>query len=195
MITVTVTGIDEIVVNLDNASRSITRAAARAMNRGILSGQTVMVKAIAADTGMRQKDVRDALVLKEANVNRLEASLAASLKRIALVDFDAKGSEPSRGKGRGVSYRLQGSRSRVATAFIATMASGHRGVFTRRGKARLGIRELFGPSLGRVFNKYREPAEQRAVEMFQKNFGHELEVETNGFFQASQGEQGVSADA
>lgn len=204
MVKITVTGIDQIVVSLDNMPRSIARASVRAMNRGMASGRTVMVRAIASDVGLKQKDVRDALVYREASLAKPEASLAASLKRIPLVDFDARGPEPSRGRGRGVSYRLQGGRSRVETAFLARTSSGHRGVFIRAGKTRksvgawsnnLPIRELYGPSLGHVFNKYRGDAQERAIEMFQKNFGHELEVETNGFITAGPGEQGAPADA
>ncbi|QKV20254.1 hypothetical protein [Oricola thermophila] len=44
---------------------------------------------------------------------------------------------------RGVYVRPRGS---YRHAFLATMASGHRGVFMRKGAARLPIRELFGPN-------------------------------------------------
>jgi hypothetical protein len=73
-----------------------------------------------------------------------------------------------------VSYRLRGSRGRIPSAFIATMASGHTGVFARKTKKRLPIQELFGPSLGRVFAKYRPQGVARVLETFQKNFDHEL---------------------
>ncbi|MER9662294.1 phage tail protein [Mesorhizobium sp. M0159] len=44
---------------------------------------------------------------------------------------------------KGVRVRLRGS---YRSAFIAGMKSGHTGVFRRQGKARLPIRELFGPN-------------------------------------------------
>lgn len=194
MVTVTVTGTDTILVSLDNVPRSILRASVRAMNRGMTSGRSVMAKAVSADLKLKQKDVRDALVLKQANITNPSASLAASLKRIPLVDFGARGPEPSRAKGRGVTYNVGRSKSLVPDAFLAVMASGHRGVFTRKGNKRLPIKELFGPSLGRVFITYKPAATARALEMFQKNFGHELEVETNGFIKAGPDEQGAPAD-
>jgi len=154
-----------------------TRATVRAMNRAITSGRTLMVQRIAADTGLRSGDIKKAMSLRNATAQRLEARLGVGLKRIPLIDFNARGPEPSRGKGRGVSYRLRGGGGRVANAFIATMKSGHRGVFARAGKARLPIRELFGPSLGHVFAKYRPEGIERAREAFVTNFKHEMGFE------------------
>lgn len=52
---------------------------------------------------------------------------------------------PVRQTKKGVSVEVnRGKRTLVKGAFIATMASGHRGVFMRKGKARLPIRELLG---------------------------------------------------
>lgn len=155
-----------------------TRALVRALNRGINSGRTFMVQKIAADMGMKSKDVRDALPMKEATATRLEARLAASLKKIPVIDLQARGPEPSRGRGRGVSYRLNGSRERIADAFIATMPTGHRGVFGRDGRKRLGIHEKRGPSIGHVFSKYQAQGIARAQEMMAKNLQHELSFES-----------------
>lgn len=52
---------------------------------------------------------------------------------------------PARQTKKGVSVEVnRGKRTLVKGAFIATMKSGHKGVFQRRGKARLPIRELRG---------------------------------------------------
>lgn len=150
------------------------KAMVRALNRGINSGRTVMVLRISKDAGLKSKDVRDALKVTPATMTRPVARLATSMKRIPLVKFGARGPEPSRGRGRGVSYRLQGSRGRIPNAFLATMKSGHRGVFVRVAKGRLPVREAFGPSLGRIFAKYRNEALGVAVEFFDRNFAHEL---------------------
>jgi hypothetical protein len=45
-----------------------------------------------------------------------------------------------------------------------------------------------------VFLKYREQAQARVIEMFQKNIGHELEVETNGFWKAGPSSPGTPDD-
>lgn len=52
---------------------------------------------------------------------------------------------PVRQIKRGVSVSVnRGKRTRVKGAFIAIMKTGHRGVFMRRGRGRLPIRELLG---------------------------------------------------
>jgi hypothetical protein len=177
----TLEGVDQIVADFKAAPEKWTRASVRAMNRAMASARTVMVRAVANDTGLKQKDVRDAIPLTEATYTRFEARIAASLKRIPLIKFNARGPEPSRGRGRGVSYRLKGSRGRLPHGFIATMPSGHRGVFERTpGKfmrtkpKRQAIHEKFGPSLGRVFKTHRPAGIARLQEAFMKNFDHEL---------------------
>lgn len=181
MFSVEMQGQKAIEIDLkDFSSVKVNRALVRALNRSIGSGRTLMVREIAGDTGLRSKDVREAMVMQEASLTRPVASLGTSLKRIALHKFRAKGPVPSRGRGRGVTYRLGGSAGRVENAFIATMKSGHTGVFRRAGKARLGIIELFGPSLGHVFKKFRPQGLARAYEVFQKNFDHELDFVKGG---------------
>lgn len=158
------------------------KAMMRSLNRGINAARTVMVSRISRDTGLRSKDVRDALKVTLATFDRPVARMATTLRRIPLIKFGARGPEPSRGKGRGVSYKLGGQgKQRVPEAFIATMKTGHRGVFARKTTDRLPIRELFGPSLGHVFAKYRPEAQGIAQEFFERNFGRELK------FQASRG--------
>lgn len=180
MPTIDVLGVAALDQDLANMPAQVQRGIKNALNRGIKSGRTVMTREISNNIGLKQKDVRDELTLREANVGDLEASLKAPLKRIPLIKFGAKGPEPSRGRGRGVTHRLAGGKGRVESAFIATMRSGHRGVFKRKGRARLGITELQGPSLGQVFSKYRAMALQRAYEVFEKEFDHELGFATGG---------------
>ena len=186
-----------LIADFGEAPQAVTRAMVRALNRSIASGRTVMVRGIAGDIGLRSKDVREALRPREATLSRPEASLAASLKRIPLIEFRARGAEPSRGKGRGVTYRIGGASKRLEHAFIATMSSGHRGVFmrthallpgqsgprfsSRKSKGawspNLPIKEKHGPSLGRVFAKHRPAGLARVREQFLKVFGHELRFE------------------
>lgn len=181
---ITVQGDAEIIADFAAKPQVVTKAIVRALNRSINSGRTVMVRAIAGDTGLKQADVRAALRMSEASFSRPEASLGASLKRIPLIKFGARGPRPSRGKGGGVTYRLKGGRGRISNAFIARMASSHEGVFVRvpggkrRGppphRSQLPIVELFGPSLGQVFKKHRPEGLARIREAFDKNFSHEL---------------------
>jgi hypothetical protein len=178
MIDVSISGDQAIILDFKDRPQSVTKALVRAMNRSMASGRTIMVREIAGDTKLKSKDVRDAMPLSEATLSRPEARLSASLKKIPLIRFQARGPEPSRGKGRGVTYRLgAGSRERIPNAFIATMKSGHRGVFKRVTSKRLPLIQLYGPSLGRVFEKFRAAGLARTLEAFEKNFDHELQFE------------------
>lgn len=189
-------------LNIDDFARSLRRLgdqmpalSTRALNRSILSARTIMARQIAADTGLKVGRVRDRyLTVLKASHSRPVARLSASLRRVPLIEFGAKGPEPSRGKGRGVTAKLRGGSRRYPHAFIATMRSGHRGVFQRtratnrwtptmtmaqeaaaqRDGGRLPIRELRGPSIGRVFMKHLPRAQARFNEQLTKNFAHEM---------------------
>lgn len=145
-----------------------TRAMVRAMNRAIQGGRTVMVRAIAQDMGTTQSAIRAALTMREATLTNPEAKLAAPLKRLPISAF-----KPVQRRG-GVSYRLRGGKGQIPNAFIATMPGGHPGVFARKGKTRLPIRELFGPSIGHVFGKHRDAGIERVRQIFRERFDHEM---------------------
>jgi hypothetical protein len=154
----------------------------RALKRAGTSGRSTMTKLIAEDMGIAQKKVRPEIKVETGD---LFVRLTVSGGRLNLIEFSARGPEPSRGKGGGVSYRLPQGRGRVPNAFIATMKSGHRGVFVRRPDARakktskgwtqLPIVELKGPSLVKVFNKRKPEGQARAAEALLKNVAHEVQ--------------------
>lgn len=149
------------------------QAIPRAFNRAATSARAVMARAIAKDMGLKQAAIKEAIKIVEATPEKHEARLEASGKRIPLIDFGAKGPEPSRGRGKGVRARTPQSRT-YPRAFIATMRSGHRGVFQRKGKTRLPIVELHGPSLPFVFDKYRNEGIAKFEESVMKNLQSEF---------------------
>lgn len=173
-----ISGHRHIADEFDALPKVAQRIVVRAVNRGIDAGNTLMARAIAKDTAIKVGDVKKSLRMSRATLANPSARLAASLNRIPLIRFNARGTEPSRGRGRGVSYKLQGSRGRVAAAFVATMKSGHRGVFVRKthgqGSKRLPIQELAGPSIGAVFAKYRAAGLERAREVFTSTVDHDI---------------------
>ena len=149
-------------------------AIARAINRSADSAVTAMARVIGQDTGLKVGVVKERIGVEKATLNRQVATVHASAKRIPIYDYGARGPVPSRGKGRGVSARLKGGRQRYPHAFIATMDSGHTGVFERTATRRLPIKELFGPSVAHVFEKHRQVGVDRAQEQMRKNLASEL---------------------
>lgn len=197
MATVDILGVAVIERDLEGQPANVQRAFVRAAKRAIDSGRSVMVKLIAADTGLQHKVVREALTMRYPSLADPVAAMRARAKRIPLIDFKARGPVPSRGRGAGVTYRNPGGgRSNISNAFIATtraQANGsggeHRGVFVRvsdptrksRGawSENLPMKQLYGPSMGHVFSKFRPQGVARALEVFDKNFDHELKFATS----------------
>ncbi|KKM71004.1 hypothetical protein LCGC14_1434970 [marine sediment metagenome] len=168
----------DLKLGIASLRRKFPRAIKRAVKRAGTAGRAVMTKEIAADTGLPSKRIK-----QEIRINQLGdtgVQLEVRGRRIPLIDFKAKGPEPSRGRGRGVSYRLPGGRGRAPHAFIATMPSGHRGVFRRRGSARSPIIQLHGPSLVRVFEKFLPLGAKRAEEALVKNLRSEISFALRG---------------
>jgi hypothetical protein len=173
--------------DLEDMAAQAPAIMAYALNRALVSGQTAMVRAVTADTGIAAKNVRREIVLDKANLSRPVAALTIAGKRIPLIAFQARGPEPSRGRGKGVSYRLPTGRGHIPNAFIATMMSGHRGVFTRKPgfakskrhgeqetRPQLPIQEKRGPSLPHVFEKFVPTFQAAAQESLVKNLAHEI---------------------
>jgi hypothetical protein len=144
----------------------------RAVERASVSAKAEMAKSISADTGLPSRFVKDQV--KTSKLGAFGIQLEVSGKRIPLIAFGARGPEPSRGRGAGVSYKLPTGRGRLDHGFIATMPGGHRGVFVRKGARRLPIKEEFGPSLAHAFVKYLPDAAARAKESLIKNLRSEI---------------------
>lgn len=170
-------GLGELQQQLLGIGAAGPRILARSLDRAATSGKTAMARAISQDTGIANKNVtREILIDKAGLYSSADPRIVVSIKgrRLPLIAFQARGPEPSRGRGRGVSWVNQGARKREPHAFIATFASGHRGVFERKGKPRFPIRELLGPSLPHVFTQKIDVFETAAQESLTKNLIHEL---------------------
>jgi hypothetical protein len=152
------------------------QAIARGINRATDTGKTAMVRAMAKETGLTGKNIAREIKIHYASKTTQVAKIWIRGRPIPLIAFQARGPEPSRGRGRGVSYRKPGGgRGRKEGAFISTMPSGHRGVYERAGKPRLPIRELFGPALPDVFEQFLPLLQEKAGGALEKNVTHELE--------------------
>lgn len=159
---------------------------ARALNRAGTSGKTAMKKAVSADTGIAQKGLERQIKVDKANKTRPSVSLTISGTPMPLIDFQGRGPEPSRGKGKGATYRSpSGGRKQVPGGFIAMMKSGHRGIFvrkprtsTRHGrtatKPQLPIVERKTPPLPHWFGKRLTTFKEAAQESLRKALKHEI---------------------
>jgi hypothetical protein len=159
-----------IIADLTDKPHQVNVAMVRSVNRGLTSARGVMARAMATDTGLKISVVREKVPLYPASLQQPVARLSSSLKKIPLYDFGAKWTRQG-----GVTAKNPLGAGRYPNAFIATMKSGHVGVFQRVKKPRLPIYELMGPSLGHIFIKYRDRGVAQFWDTFEKNFYHEFE--------------------
>ncbi|MEO8806599.1 MAG: phage tail protein [Burkholderiaceae bacterium] len=108
-----------------------------------------------AGYGLKAADIKRALRVKRASQSQLTATVIASGRPIPLIQYGA------RQTAKGVTVNVLNGRKLIPGAFIATMPTGHRGVFVlqpggkhkkvqKGGKAswhQLPIRELYGPAI------------------------------------------------
>jgi minor tail protein Z (GPZ) len=156
------------------AATFVPRSGARALNRAATSGRVVAVRDVAYALGTKQSAVKPYIRIRQARPEHLEARIFAVGKfGIPLIKLDPSGPEPSRGHGGGV--RVKATPGTFPRAFISTMPkSGRRGVFERRGKARLPIFERRTPPVPQVLRHVRRGAIQRASESLRTNLVSEL---------------------
>lgn len=146
-----------VAMEFSTAARDMRdKATARALNE-----MADQVKVAAArqirDVGYKLKiaTIKRGISVTRASPRNLAATVVARGNPLPLIEFSA------RPTSKGVSVSVLQGRKTIAGAFIATMPSGHRGVFVRqegaqhrkmttRGKVSwhaLSIRELFGPAV------------------------------------------------
>ena len=147
----------------------------RATTRGTRAANTLAARLVSKDMGLKVGVVKSRIRLKLPTARTMAGELRASLKRIPLIQFGARGPEPSRGRGRGVTARSRGGRTRLPHAFIATMPSGHRGVFARDTVKRGPITQRYGPSVGHVFVKHEKAITDRGEEQLLGELNRQLE--------------------
>lgn len=162
----------------------IQKAASRAINKIATTARKEVVAAIVDRVNLRPSDVRRRNVtLNSATIDRLEAIIGISGRRIPLRDWSARQTR------KGVSYAIQrGGRKTLPGAFLAVMPSGHVMVAARRpgrGMAKrsrtqrakypgsLPIVEQFGPSVPAVVDGIRELSQ----EILEQSLGERLERE------------------
>lgn len=162
---------------LDELGGNSTKALVRGLNKALTSERAVFAREVAKDVGAKVSAVKDELKPRNATPKLTIARLKARGFRLGLIDLKARGPEPSRGAGGGVTAVVQGARKRYPHAFITTMRSGHRGVFQRAARGRLPIHELFGPSIARVFGRKIPGRLEQTSDTVLKKVKHEIEYE------------------
>ncbi|MDY7537668.1 phage tail protein [Undibacterium sp. RTI2.1] len=171
----------DVKSNIDSVLRDMQRveadvrqkATVRALNKVIAQVKTDVSRQIRdAGYNLKVSDIKKGLATFNATSGNLTARCVASGRPIPLIRYSA------RETSKGVSVSVLNGRKVISGAFIATMPSGHKGVYTRTGNAHkkivkngrttwsgLPIKELFGPSIpDGMANKAVQDSLQRLVD-------------------------------
>lgn len=131
------------------------KATVRSLNKVAAQVKTNAARGIkSAGYNLKVSDIKKALEIVRATPSKLSAKVVASGKPIPLINYGAKQT------AKGVSVQVLYGRKVISHAFIATMPSGHKGVFMKAGSGHkkvakngrvyysgLPIKELYGPSI------------------------------------------------
>ena len=130
--------ISDVLKGYSNLTRQqINGAVSRAMNHVIAVGRTaasreirtiykIKPKYLGSKGSGDQESRNSAIKVKKANINTLQAAILASGRPLPLVAF------PTRQTRKGINVQIFAGQSKVLPgAFMATMKSGHIGVFAR----------------------------------------------------------------
>lgn len=121
---------------------AIAKAVMKAGATALRDMRSEATKRIRARKRIKVKVIRQALVLrrpKRADIDGARWGIDVRGTKVPLTAY------PHRQTKKGVSVEVnRGKRTLIQGAFLATMKSGHKGVFRRKGAARLPIQELLG---------------------------------------------------
>jgi hypothetical protein len=125
-----------------NLQRAIGRALSKAGATALRDMRGEASKRVRARKRLKAGVVHKALRLRKprrATIDGMEWALDVSGKPVSLTAY------PHRQTKRGVVVEVnRGKRTLIKGAFLATMPSGHKGVWRREGTSRLPIKELLG---------------------------------------------------
>lgn len=174
--------VKEVLAMLNETQKSvIPKAASRAINKTMTTVNAQAAREIKKDIGgkISISEIKASMAINKTNPKALYAALYAKGRRIPIIKIDPAAHQD----GSGVNYKTGKGRGHIPHAFVATMRSGHRGVFKRKSSTRLPIQELHGPSIPKVFinNVIMEAMERIAKERWAKVFQQEINFELSKF--------------
>jgi hypothetical protein len=125
------------------ALRAIPSSAARAATRTAGNARKAAAKRLREDNHKQQIFMKAMKVVKAkpGAVSFAGVSVGRSIN-LSELKFDITEIQTSRGLRLGVRVNIAGQQIIVPGAFVARMRSGHEGIFIRKGRERLPIREM-----------------------------------------------------
>lgn len=196
MIEISEETIERISNILAGVPKGAERALSNSMNRGITKIKTGAFKEIKQVYAVQSADLSKSTTVRTKNTSTgdIAGYVNFSGVKIPLYKFNAT---PKHGKGTVKAGLKRGSMTNFENAFVATMASGHVGIFERTGeqgiksrKDKYGenkhtekVREIMGLSAPQMIGNEEviTSLEKEAQEVINKRLEHEVDRLLNGY--------------
>jgi len=152
------------------------KASARALNKTMLHVRTQAVRSVTEKYRIKAADVKSHMKpTRKATGGSLRATFRSIGRRISLVYFGA--TQKRTWPGARVKMYRRGAREVIPHGFIATMPSGHKGVFLRKAGESLPIVERTGPAVPQMLKGIWDKLQRVAGPKLRENLVHEIEWE------------------
>lgn len=156
---VEIRGLDGVRDLLASVKNGAPKAVARGLNRGLAKAKTVAVEEIAKEVNLKKSVIRATLSERKATYTDPRCWLQSKDRRgVPAYDktkaWKIRNQVPGLHFGgkqlkRGYSFQFKHGRPRThfPGAFVAIMKNGHAGIFIRRGKHRMPIKEIWSSAV------------------------------------------------
>lgn len=154
-------------------AKKLKKAGVRALNKTATQSRNFAQRETRKVINIKASKIKKAYAVVRAKINQPEPHAEINVRYTTLPVIEYNGVRQTR-KGVSVKMRKDKGRKLFKGAFIQKMPSGHRGVFRRKSKRRLPIRQLRGPSVHSVFVEKLSIIEKKSSEILDRVYTSEL---------------------
>jgi len=156
---------------LNDTSKKLKIAGVRALNKTATQSRNLAQKNIRKTINLKASRIKKILKVSRASKTKTISAVRAGYQPIPVIFYNGV-----RQTRKGVSVRMRKDKPRklFKGAFIATMPSGHTGVYRRKGKARFPLKEIRGPSPQAVFAENIDEITNQSIDILDRVYNNEL---------------------
>jgi hypothetical protein len=176
MISIDSNKLKEVEKQLGQFKGKAPTAISRALNRAAANAKTNASKKAREEYIVKASDIKSSINISKATKSKLGASVVSKGERLGLHKFKVSPKAP-RHKNPPKSLKVsvkKGSGKKLLHAFIADINGGK--VFERTSKARLPIRQLYGPAIPQMLGNVsvKNYIESESAKVFNQRLEHEI---------------------
>ncbi|RXZ84587.1 hypothetical protein EBB07_00795 [Paenibacillaceae bacterium] len=171
--------IKQATIGIQFVQKNIPKAFSSALNRVGQGIKTEASRTIRKTYDIKHKDISKYgnIKVKKANAAKMELLMTSKGTNIPLIRFKTSPTKQPARPPRVLKASVKRSGGKpIPGAFIASMGSGHIGVFKRAGRSRMPIQELYGPAVPIMMGEpgVAEHINNEANKRMRKRLDHEV---------------------